>query len=240
MQVSDAALHAGPGRTADERRHQRATRVLGVPFLTFNNNAREYGTRTLWDAARRVLLQPPLAHRRVRQAATRPTPSRPASTTGPRSPSTRSTSRPATSSRARRSRAVTSSGPITTSTSAPAAAARVPSRSVGRYNQLAMGNQIFTGGLADPNQWTKSLYMTDVGVNWYVDSDDQVGLRLAARRLRQPGGLRPRQEPADQRPLLGPDPALLLILGSDRRPEPSRTLNTRGVPAKFRWMGFTG
>ena len=36
----------------------------------------------------------------------------------------------------------------------------------GRYNQMAMGNQVFTGGFADPNQWTKSLYMTDLGVTW--------------------------------------------------------------------------
>jgi phosphate-selective porin OprO/OprP len=36
-----------------------------------------------------------------------------------------------------------------------------------RYNPLNMGNQVFTGGLADPNLWTNNLYTVDLGVNWY-------------------------------------------------------------------------
>jgi phosphate-selective porin OprO/OprP len=38
---------------------------------------------------------------------------------------------------------------------------------VARYNYLNIGRQIFTGGFADPNQWTNQLYTVDVGVNWY-------------------------------------------------------------------------
>ena len=37
----------------------------------------------------------------------------------------------------------------------------------GRYNPLNFGNQVFTGGLADPNLWTNNLYTIDLGVNWY-------------------------------------------------------------------------
>ena len=37
----------------------------------------------------------------------------------------------------------------------------------GRYNPLNIGNQVFTGGLADPNLWTNNLYTIDLGVNWY-------------------------------------------------------------------------
>ena len=37
----------------------------------------------------------------------------------------------------------------------------------GRFNQLNFGDQVFTGGLADPNLWTNQLYTIDLGVNWY-------------------------------------------------------------------------
>jgi len=36
-----------------------------------------------------------------------------------------------------------------------------------RFNPLSFGNQVFTGGLADPNLWTNNLYSIDLGVNWY-------------------------------------------------------------------------
>ncbi len=38
-----------------------------------------------------------------------------------------------------------------------------------RFSSLALGNQVFTGGLADPNLWTNQAYMIDVGVNWYLN-----------------------------------------------------------------------
>lgn len=38
-----------------------------------------------------------------------------------------------------------------------------------RYSNLQIGNQVFTGGLADPNLWTNRLNMTDVGFNWYLN-----------------------------------------------------------------------
>ena len=36
-----------------------------------------------------------------------------------------------------------------------------------RYADLNLGRQVFTAGLADPNDWTNSLFITDLGVNWY-------------------------------------------------------------------------
>ncbi len=38
-----------------------------------------------------------------------------------------------------------------------------------RYSQLTLGSQVFTAGLADPNQWSNQARMTDVGVNWYLN-----------------------------------------------------------------------
>jgi phosphate-selective porin OprO/OprP len=37
-----------------------------------------------------------------------------------------------------------------------------------RYSELQVGNQVFTGGLADANLWTNRLNMTDLGFNWYL------------------------------------------------------------------------
>ncbi len=36
-----------------------------------------------------------------------------------------------------------------------------------RYSDLRLGNQVFTGGLADPSIWTNQLYATDLGLSWY-------------------------------------------------------------------------
>lgn len=36
-----------------------------------------------------------------------------------------------------------------------------------RYADLNLGRQVFTSGLADPNEWTNSLFLTDLGINWY-------------------------------------------------------------------------
>lgn len=36
----------------------------------------------------------------------------------------------------------------------------------GRYNYLSVGREVFSNGLADQNLWTNNLYLTDVGLNW--------------------------------------------------------------------------
>jgi phosphate-selective porin OprO/OprP len=38
-----------------------------------------------------------------------------------------------------------------------------------RYSQLELGETVFTAGLADPGEWTRKVYMTDVGFNWYLN-----------------------------------------------------------------------
>ena len=38
-----------------------------------------------------------------------------------------------------------------------------------RFSDLTLGNQVFTGGLADPNLWTNQVQMVDVGLNWYLN-----------------------------------------------------------------------
>lgn len=36
-----------------------------------------------------------------------------------------------------------------------------------RYSKLVLGDEVFTAGLADPQLWSRSAQMTDVGINWY-------------------------------------------------------------------------
>ncbi len=139
--------------------------VLGVPFLTFNTNAREYGTRALWDAHvayyyRHLTLIAEGGGGYTTYALSTSLYNRvkvPVNSfyieagyfiTG-ETTSSRNVVRP-----------------IHNFDLRPGFRGPGAIELFARYNQLAMGNQIFTGGFADPNQWTKSLYMTDVGVNW--------------------------------------------------------------------------
>jgi phosphate-selective porin OprO/OprP len=38
-----------------------------------------------------------------------------------------------------------------------------------RYSTLNIGNQVFTGGLADPNLWANRVELIDAGFNWYLN-----------------------------------------------------------------------
>ncbi len=38
-----------------------------------------------------------------------------------------------------------------------------------RISTLNLGNQVFTGGLADPNLWADRAYAIDTGMNWYLN-----------------------------------------------------------------------
>ncbi len=37
-----------------------------------------------------------------------------------------------------------------------------------RYSGLSLGQTVFTAGLANPQDWTRNLGMTDIGFNWYL------------------------------------------------------------------------
>jgi phosphate-selective porin OprO and OprP len=37
-----------------------------------------------------------------------------------------------------------------------------------RYEYMNVGNQVFSAGLADPNNWANALYQTHTGVNWHL------------------------------------------------------------------------
>ena len=39
----------------------------------------------------------------------------------------------------------------------------------GRFNSLNLTRNVFTSGLADGNLWTSNLYTTDIGFNWYLN-----------------------------------------------------------------------
>ncbi|WP_165249091.1 OprO/OprP family phosphate-selective porin [Paludisphaera soli] len=38
-----------------------------------------------------------------------------------------------------------------------------------RYQQMEIGREVFTNGLSDPNLWTRSLFITDLGFNWHIN-----------------------------------------------------------------------
>lgn len=38
----------------------------------------------------------------------------------------------------------------------------------GRYSHLRLGDEVFSAGLANPNDWTNNVGITDVGCNWYL------------------------------------------------------------------------
>lgn len=38
-----------------------------------------------------------------------------------------------------------------------------------RFSALEVGDEVFSQGLADPNLWTNRAWMTDIGVNWYLN-----------------------------------------------------------------------
>ncbi len=40
---------------------------------------------------------------------------------------------------------------------------------VARVSQLRIGDEIFTGGFADPNAWSDSATTTELGLNWYLN-----------------------------------------------------------------------
>ena len=140
--------------------------VFGVPFLTFNNNAREFGARALWTAHaawyyKHLSLISEYGGGYQTYALSSALSNR--------------TKVPVNSFYVQAGYFITGetvSGrnvvrPLHNFDLRPGFRGPGAIELAGRYQQLAMGNQVFTGGFADPNQNAKSLYMTDIGFNWY-------------------------------------------------------------------------
>jgi phosphate-selective porin OprO/OprP len=65
-----------------------------------------------------------------------------------------------------------------------------------RFANLDIGGEVFTAGLADPNLWTNRLFLTDVGINWYWNAYlhvlfDWQHAGFASPVLYRPGGWSP-------------------------------------------------
>jgi phosphate-selective porin OprO and OprP len=56
----------------------------------------------------------------------------------------------------------------------------------GRYSDLALGKNVFTSRLADPNLWSDRLYTIDLGVNWYLSSYTKIVLEWEHAVFGQP------------------------------------------------------
>ena len=60
-----------------------------------------------------------------------------------------------------------------------------------QFGELNLGNQVFTGGLADGNQWTNSAYIIDTGVNWFPNEYTKVYLDWQHAVFGRPVAVRP-------------------------------------------------
>jgi phosphate-selective porin OprO/OprP len=69
----------------------------------------------------------------------------------------------------------------------------------GRYNELALGDQVFTAGFADPAIWSNSAATTEAGLNWYWNEYVKIYVFWLHGQFGDPLLIRPgvRQDTAD-------------------------------------------
>jgi phosphate-selective porin OprO/OprP len=60
-----------------------------------------------------------------------------------------------------------------------------------RFSQLAVGDEVFTQGLADRNLWTNQARMVDVGLNWYLNKWIRINFDWEHAMFAQPVYYRP-------------------------------------------------
>jgi phosphate-selective porin OprO/OprP len=60
-----------------------------------------------------------------------------------------------------------------------------------RFSTVNLGNEVFTGGLADPNLWTNHVNLVDVGLNWYLNKAVRVFIDWEHAEFGQPVVYRP-------------------------------------------------
>ncbi|MDR3636691.1 MAG: porin [Isosphaeraceae bacterium] len=141
--------------------------VVGIPFLTYNNNVRESGSRAFWDLHMAYFYQS-LAIISEWQSGYQDY-----SISG--SPQNR-THLPVESWYIQAGYLLTGETRSSVGIVKPLHPFDITGKTpglgawevVGRYDYLGMGNQVFTNGLADRNDYTNSLYMTDIGFNWHM------------------------------------------------------------------------
>lgn len=140
--------------------------ILGVPFLTLNNNVREQGERTFWDlhvayfykqlaiiaewqsGFQNYAINPNLASR------TRlPVQSYYVQAGYFLTGETRSS--------------VGIVKPLRPFDLRPGRFGLGAFEIQGRFNEMNIGNQVFTNGLADPNNWADNLHNVELGFNWH-------------------------------------------------------------------------
>ena len=96
-----------------------------------------------------------------------------------------------------------------------------------RYSTLDIGNNIFTGGFADPNLWTNHVWTTDIGLNWYFNFYTRIYLDWQHAMFGNPVSVAPGRILVDDRPVLAAVPDLLLrtrMSSSLSRPPGKRVL----------------
>ncbi len=140
--------------------------AIGVPFLGFNNNVREAGRRDLWDLHAAIYYKQ-LSVVGEWQSGT---------TQYALSNNIRERTRvPVQSFYVQAGYFITGEtvsgrnvvNPIRPFDLRPGSRGPGAIELTARYNFLQMGPQVFNAGLSDPNLWTRSVYLTDVGLNWY-------------------------------------------------------------------------
>ena len=60
-----------------------------------------------------------------------------------------------------------------------------------RFDHFEVGDQVFTGGLADPNLWTNRVNTIDAGVNWYLNKYTKIYFDWQHTMYGQPVPYRP-------------------------------------------------
>ncbi|OJW20862.1 MAG: hypothetical protein BGO49_29060 [Planctomycetales bacterium 71-10] len=60
-----------------------------------------------------------------------------------------------------------------------------------RYDHFQVGDEVFTGGLADPNLWTNRVSTVDFGVNWYLNKYTKIYFDWQHTMYGQPVPYRP-------------------------------------------------
>lgn len=142
--------------------------VAGVPFMTYNNNARESGNRVFWD------LHMAYFYRSLAVIAEWQSGFQDYSLAG--TPQFK-TNLPVESYYVQAGYLLTGETRSSVGIVKPLHPFDITGKTpgwgawevTGRYDYLGMGKDLFTNGLADPNNNTNHLYMTDLGLNWHVN-----------------------------------------------------------------------